>query len=200
MKIRPRRRQNEPPMHGKIAWERGEIGGDPIVVVRTEKVSEAHPRRPSRGWRLRRWPRSPAPLSRPFTSITGEVLQQKRRTGETRRTAGTRLAGHARKERERPLTPSLSPRAGRWRDPQSGRVRGSNRTLDQLEVAQAGVAVAADDQVIVQSEAERGGGLLDFLGHLDVGLGRGRVARGVVVHRISAAAPSSSARLTTSRG
>jgi riboflavin biosynthesis pyrimidine reductase len=28
--------------HGKIAWGRGEIGGDPIVVVLTEQVSDAH--------------------------------------------------------------------------------------------------------------------------------------------------------------
>lgn len=28
--------------HGKIAWGRGDIGGDPIVVVLTEKVADAH--------------------------------------------------------------------------------------------------------------------------------------------------------------
>ena len=28
--------------HGKIAWGRSEIGGDPIVVVLTEAVSDAH--------------------------------------------------------------------------------------------------------------------------------------------------------------
>jgi riboflavin biosynthesis pyrimidine reductase len=28
--------------HGKIAWGRGDIGDDPIVVVLTEKVSDAH--------------------------------------------------------------------------------------------------------------------------------------------------------------
>jgi hypothetical protein len=55
--------------------------------------------------------------------------------------------------------------------------------LDQLEVAQAGVAVAADDEMVVQHDPERGGGLLDVLGHGDVGCGRGRVARGVVVHQ-----------------
>jgi hypothetical protein len=55
--------------------------------------------------------------------------------------------------------------------------------LDQLQVAQAGVAVAGDDQVVVQDDPERGGGLLDVLGHRDVGFGRGRVARGVVVHQ-----------------
>jgi hypothetical protein len=55
--------------------------------------------------------------------------------------------------------------------------------LDQLEVAEAGVAVAADDQMVVQYDPERGGGLLDVLGHGDVGCGRGRVPRGVVVHQ-----------------
>jgi hypothetical protein len=62
-------------------------------------------------------------------------------------------------------------------------VRASTRMLDQLEVAQAGVAVAADDEMVVQDDPERGGGLLDVLGHGDVGCGRGRVARGVVVHQ-----------------
>ena len=28
--------------HGKIAWGRSEIGGDPIVTVLTERVSDAH--------------------------------------------------------------------------------------------------------------------------------------------------------------
>ena len=28
--------------HGKIAWGRNDIGGDPIVVVLTETVSDAH--------------------------------------------------------------------------------------------------------------------------------------------------------------
>jgi len=28
--------------HGKIVWGRSDIGGDPIVVVLTEKVSDAH--------------------------------------------------------------------------------------------------------------------------------------------------------------
>jgi riboflavin biosynthesis pyrimidine reductase len=28
--------------HGKIAWGRGDIGGDPIVVILTEQVSDAH--------------------------------------------------------------------------------------------------------------------------------------------------------------
>jgi hypothetical protein len=29
--------------HGKIAWGRADIGGDPIVAVLTEQVSDAHP-------------------------------------------------------------------------------------------------------------------------------------------------------------
>ena len=28
--------------HGKIGWGRSDIGGDPIVVVLTEQVSDAH--------------------------------------------------------------------------------------------------------------------------------------------------------------
>jgi hypothetical protein len=28
--------------HGKIAWGRGDIGGDPIVVVLTANISDAH--------------------------------------------------------------------------------------------------------------------------------------------------------------
>ena len=62
------------------------------------------------------------------------------------------------------------------------------------------MAVAGDDDVVVQHDAERGGGLFDVLGHGDIGFGRGRIARRVVVcTRINAEAPSSSARLTTSQ-
>ena len=42
----------------------------------------------------------------------------------------------------------------------------------------------ADDEVIVQRDAERRRRLLDLARHLDIGLGRGRVARGVVWTRI----------------
>ena len=41
---------------------------------------------------------------------------------------------------------------------------------DQPQIAQAGVAVAANDDVVVQHDAERGGGFLDVLGDGDVGL------------------------------
>jgi len=43
------------------------------------------------------------------------------------------------------------------------------------------MAVAPDDYMVVQDHAERGRGFFDVLGHGDVGFGRGRVARGVVV-------------------
>ena len=56
-------------------------------------------------------------------------------------------------------------------------------TLDLSELAQADMAVAADDQMVVQDDAEGRRGFLDVLGHRDVGLGRGRVARGVVVQQ-----------------
>jgi hypothetical protein len=46
-------------------------------------------------------------------------------------------------------------------------VRGSNRTPDQLEVAEAGVAVPANDDMVAQHDRELGGGLLDVLGHRD---------------------------------
>ena len=45
------------------------------------------------------------------------------------------------------------------------------------------MAVAADDHVVVHHHAERGCGFFDVLGYGDVGFGRGRVARGVVVHQ-----------------
>jgi hypothetical protein len=45
------------------------------------------------------------------------------------------------------------------------------------------MAIATDDHVVVQYDAERSRGFLDVLRDGDVGLGRGRVARGVVVHQ-----------------
>jgi hypothetical protein len=48
--------------------------------------------------------------------------------------------------------------------------------LDLAEVAQTGVAVAPDDYMVVQYDAERGCGVFDVLGYGDVGLGRGRIA------------------------
>ena len=50
------------------------------------------------------------------------------------------------------------------------------RLLDLPKLAQAGMAVAADDDLVVQYHAERGGGFLDILGHGDVGLKWGRIA------------------------
>jgi hypothetical protein len=44
------------------------------------------------------------------------------------------------------------------------------------------VAVLADDDVIMNGDAERAGDGDDLLGHLDVGLRPRRVARGMVVH------------------
>src|SRR5439155_19030967 len=51
------------------------------------------------------------------------------------------------------------------------------------ELAQAGMAVAPDDDMVVQYHAERGRCSFDVLGYGDVGLRRGWVARGVVVHQ-----------------
>ena len=42
---------------------------------------------------------------------------------------------------------------------------------------------ATDDHVVVHHHAERGRGFFDVLGYRDVGLRRGRVARGVIVHQ-----------------
>src|SRR3954468_20686981 len=53
---------------------------------------------------------------------------------------------------------------------------------EQPEALEAGVARAADHQVVVQGHADRGGGTLEFARHRDVGLRRRRVARWVVVH------------------
>src|SRR6516165_6349983 len=61
--------------------------------------------------------------------------------------------------------PGPLPASGRTRDPRipgsspARRMRGSDRILDQLQIAQAGVAVAADDDMVVQHDAERRGGL-----------------------------------------
>ena len=45
------------------------------------------------------------------------------------------------------------------------------------------MAIAPNDQMVVQDHAECGGGFLDVLGYGDVGLGRGRVAGGMVVQQ-----------------
>lgn len=54
---------------------------------------------------------------------------------------------------------------------------------DQLQALEACVALAADDDVVVDLDAERAGDVDDLARHLDVGVGRRRVARGVVVHQ-----------------
>ncbi len=57
--------------------------------------------------------------------------------------------------------------------------------LQQSQRLETAVAGLADDDVVVDRNAELGGGLLDLARHLDVGLGRRRIARGVVVHHIA---------------
>ena len=54
---------------------------------------------------------------------------------------------------------------------------------NQAEVAQARVLAAADDQAVMHGHTERLGGLDDVSGDGDVRLGRGGIARGVVVHQ-----------------
>ena len=44
------------------------------------------------------------------------------------------------------------------------------------------MALLADDDVVVDHDPERLGRAHDLLGHLDIGLWRGGVARGVVMH------------------
>jgi hypothetical protein len=62
------------------------------------------------------------------------------------------------------------------------------------------VALPADDDVVVDGDAEGLGDIDHRLGHLDVGARRGRVAGGVVMNEDQRGRRSSSARLTTSRG
>ena len=57
--------------------------------------------------------------------------------------------------------------------------------LQQSQRLEAVVAGLADDDVVVDRDAELGGGLLDLARHLDVGFGRRRVARGVIVYHIA---------------
>ena len=75
----------------------------------------------------------------------------------------------------------------------------ANARLDQHEPAEAGVALLADDDVVVHHDAERLRGSDDLLGHLDVGARRRRIARGVIVHERDRLDDNSSARFTTSR-
>ena len=52
---------------------------------------------------------------------------------------------------------------------------------DQQQALHARIAVLADDDVVVDGDAERLGGVDDLFGHFDVGTRRRRVARGMVV-------------------
>src|SRR5690349_17812018 len=54
--------------------------------------------------------------------------------------------------------------------------------LQQPEAAEARMALAADDEVIVDCDAERLGGGANLLGHLDVVARRLGIARWVIVH------------------
>ncbi len=65
------------------------------------------------------------------------------------------------------------------------KTRSGDRALQQSQGFERGVAGFADYDVVVNRDAKLGGGLLDLAGHLDVGLRRRRVARGVVVHHIA---------------
>ena len=47
---------------------------------------------------------------------------------------------------------------------------------DQIELAQTGVTAAADDDVVVQRNAERGGGLNNVFGDHDIRSRGGRIA------------------------
>ncbi len=60
-----------------------------------------------------------------------------------------------------------------------------SHVLQQSQRLEAAVTGLADDDVVVDRDAELGGGLLDLARHLDVGLGRRRVARGVIVHQLA---------------
>lgn len=57
----------------------------------------------------------------------------------------------------------------------------SGSRLDQQQALHRGVALAADDDVVVHGDAERLRRVDDLLGHLDVGAGRCGVAGWVVV-------------------
>ena len=61
------------------------------------------------------------------------------------------------------------------------------------------MALLADEDVVVHYHPERLGSGHDLLGDLDIGTGRGRVARRMMCTSTMAVADSSSARFTTSR-
>src|ERR1035437_7689570 len=56
-------------------------------------------------------------------------------------------------------------------------------SLDQLQPLQAGMPVLADDDVIVDGDAERSGDIDDRPGHLDIRQRRRRIAGGMIVHQ-----------------
>ena len=55
--------------------------------------------------------------------------------------------------------------------------------LNQPQRLKTGVAVAADDDVVVQGNAERPGGIDDLFRHIDVGARRRRIAGRVIVNK-----------------
>ena len=59
----------------------------------------------------------------------------------------------------------------------------ATRALQQSQRLERVVSGLADHDVVVDRDAELGGGRLNLPGHLDVGLGGRRVAGGVVVHQ-----------------
>ena len=65
----------------------------------------------------------------------------------------------------------------------TGKERAPRAISHQPQALQAGVAVLADDDVVVNRNAERIGDADDRLGHLDVGGGRRRITARVIVHQ-----------------
>ena len=60
--------------------------------------------------------------------------------------------------------------------PNEANADASVETLDQLHPFQTGMAVLADDDVVVHGDAERGGNVDDRLGHLNIRLRGRRIA------------------------
>jgi hypothetical protein len=81
---------------------------------------------------------------------------------------------------------SLSPRLIRQRPnrrplPRSGGGHGSDGPSELTQGSQAQLRPGADDDVVVQRQAEILAPLLDLLGHAEIGFRWGRIARGMVV-------------------
>ena len=53
----------------------------------------------------------------------------------------------------------------------------------KLQTLEAGVALPADNDVVVDGDTQRAGGIHDLPGHVDIRPGGRRIARGVVVHQ-----------------